>query len=322
MSRSKRIERDSTAFAPMKTGSLWTSENGRVRTGWLTAVSLLGFALTSVVLRRGLQTGFAVLFDSWNINSDNAWRAPAWAATLFRWQGALTDITISCALLFLCRWLRRLWRFSGQQPRPARGFLRAALTGFGAVLIIAALCLIPDSMRLDWPIAAPRLTSDFPVLCVVALVVTLAEEAFSKRVLYSGLRERRGRTVAAAAVCILFFLSNGGFAGSMVSGINVVLLGWACCLIYEHYGLWAVTGFRWGWSVANTFLLGFGGGRSSVYRLYGVSENLLTGGDAGPMYGVWTTMLLAGLIGWAMREPLRRAMRRLKRVHADRRKAQ
>jgi len=44
------------------------------------------------------------------------------------------------------------------------------------------------------------------------------------------------------------------------------------------------------------FLLGFGGGDTAIYRLYGVSEALLTGGDAGLMHGLWTTMALAGVV--------------------------
>ena len=56
-------------------------------------------------------------------------------------------------------------------------------------------------------------------------------------------------------------------------------------------------GFRWGWSFATVFLLGQGGGTHAVYRLLGVSEVLLTGGDAGFVYGLWLTLLLAAWIG-------------------------
>ena len=74
--------------------------------------------------------------------------------------------------------------------------------------------------------------------------------------------------------------------------MNALLLGIAGCLLYARHGLWTSVGFRWGWGFATAFLLGFGGGDGAVYRLYGVSEALLTGGDAGPMHGLWVTLLL------------------------------
>ena len=86
----------------------------------------------------------------------------------------------------------------------------------------------------------------------------------------------------------------------MISALNVLLMGWLCCLLYERRGLWSAVFFRWAWSTVNVFVLGFGGQSASVYRLYGVSEVLMTGGDAGPAYGLWTTLLLTGVIVWSM----------------------
>ena len=42
--------------------------------------------------------------------------------------------------------------------------------------------------------------------------------------------------------------------------------------------------------------MGQGGGDHAVWRLYGVSETLLTGGDAGFAYGLTWTLVLAAMI--------------------------
>ena len=113
-------------------------------------------------------------------------------------------------------------------------------------------------------------------------------------------RVRVPRTVslhqsASAAYAAVSWL-NGGFAGSAVGILNGLLLGWVGCAIYSLDGLWTSVGFTWGWRFAMTCILGFGGGEAAVYRFFGVSEALLTGGDAGLMHGLWTTLLLAGMI--------------------------
>ena len=79
---------------------------------------------------------------------------------------------------------------------------------------------------------------------------------------------------------------NGGCSGSWISGVNVALMGLLCAVIYPRFGLWATVALRWGWGFATVFLWG------RVYRLYGVSETLLTGGDAGLVYGLWLTAAL------------------------------
>jgi len=161
-------------------------------------------------------------------------------------------------------------------------------------LLVAALCLLPDSVRPDWPLTAPRFTSALPALCLVSLASAVAEEAFTKRVLFDGVRSRWGFGWATAIACAAFLLSNGGAFADPVGALNVALLGLVGCLVHARWGWGAAIGLRWGWSAVNMFLLGFGSGGASLYRLYGVSEVLLTGGDAGPVYGLWTTLLLGG----------------------------
>ena len=127
----------------------------------------------------------------------------------------------------------------------------------------------------------------------MALISTYAEELFTKRVLLDGIDGRWGRAWANVISTAAFFLIAGGYAGNAMSAVNVALLGWLCCGLYRRKGLWASVGLRFGWTLATVLLMGFGGGEASVWRFYGVSENLFTGGDAGFVYGLYMTFALA-----------------------------
>ena len=311
MSRSKRA-----AQTPPDTkteGGLFTDGLGRWRTGWLLAVSLLAWLAASLLVRGGLSALFAALFRAWGIDETTAARAPGWARLLYAWHGSLITALFAAATLALSRLLRRLWKLPVGAPRVRVSATRYWLLGTGMAALIAALCLLPDSLRPEWPLSAPRLSGALPALWVLNLLSVFAEEAFVRRVVFDGLRDRWGGGWAAVCACALFFAMNGGWAGNLWCALNVALLAAACCLLYIQKGLWSVTMLRWGWSFANVFLLGFGGGDSAVYRLYSVSEGWLTGGDAGFICGAWATLLLAALAAWLAREAMAALPRRLRR---------
>ena len=297
MSRSKREAQVQTDSAPRKGVRLWSTGHGSIRTGWLLAASLFSYALVALATRYGLIRAFAALFDVWRIDPSNVHRAPAWARAVYVWHGSLATLACAALTLLLAGRLRKLWGLEGALTgAPSAGLWRGSSTGVLAAIVVVVLCLLPDSLRPEWPLTAPRLGWTLPVMAVISLFSTLAEEAFTKRVLFDGLRRRWDRLWAAALVSTVFWLTGGGPAAGVVGSVNALLLGWVVCALYAGYGLWTAVGFRWGWSVATVFLLGFGGGEASVYRFYGVSEALLTGGDAGIMHGLWTTLLLAGMI--------------------------
>ena len=197
-------------------------------------------------------------------------------------------------MALLVKWLRGLWRLEGpliQTPGRSCGARRCRASCMVWSSRRCACCR--TAVRLEWPLTAPAVRG---LACVVACQPAfrdMGEAAFLKRVLFDGLRDQWNGIWAAAVVCGVFWLTGGGLAGGVVAGVNVLLLGLACCLLYARYGFWTSVGFRWGWGLANVFLLGFGGGDAAIYRLYGVSEGLLTGGDAGPMHGLWATALLS-----------------------------
>lgn len=297
MSKSRRGAQGQTSPAPVEDKSIWTADKGGIRTGWLLAVSLFGYAVIALGTRFGLMRLFAALFEAWGIDQTSVPRAPVWAQALYRWHGSFATLAFAALALALAKRVRRLWRLDGPLvPAPSAGLWRASVAGILMAVAIAMLCLLPDSMRLEWPLNAPRFTGALPVLAAVNLFSALGEEAFLKRVLFDGLRARWNGLWAVAAVCSVFWLTGGGLGAGIIAAVNVLLLGLDCCLLYERYSFWTSVGFRWGWSVANAFVLGFGGGDAAIYRLYGVSESLLTGGDAGPMHGLWTTMALVGMI--------------------------
>ena len=261
------------------------------------AASLFLYALAAAATRYGLVRAFGALFRIWGVDDGNIHLAPAWARVVYVWHGSLATLAFAALTLPLVRWLRRLWGLDGRFVEAPKGRLwRSTLMGAAAALVVAVLCLLPDSSRFLWPLGAPRLSWTLPVLAALSLATAFAEEAFTKRVLYDGLSGRWKGIWASVVVCAAFWLTNGGYAGGVAGALNVLLLGWMGCALYARFGLWASVGFRWGWSLVNVFLLGFGGGDTAVYRLYGVSEALLTGGDAGLMFGLWTSMMLAGLI--------------------------
>ena len=301
MSKSKRVavEEVEVSSGPQRMKRGFTDGSGGLRTGWLLAVSLLSYAIVALAARYGLVRAFAALFGAWGVNADNVLSAPGWARALYVWHGSVATLAFAALTLGLCGGLSRLWHLRIGR-RSGKNRLKSALEGAGAALIVAALCLLPDSSRLEWPLSAPRLTWSLPLLCGISLVAVWAEESFFRGLLLEGLLQRWGRPWAWVASSAAFLLFGGGIGGTVISAVNVLLLGWLCCLLYERRGLWAAVLFRWAWSAINVFALGFGGAGASVYRLYGVSEILMTGGDGGPSYGLWTTLLFAGGIAMAV----------------------
>ena len=301
MSRSRRTARAEQAPAPRGVKALFFREAGGLRTPWLLLVSLAALALATTALQTGLNAIFDALFRAWNLRADNVMYAPGWARALYAWRGSLIALLSGAALIALCPPLRRLWGARDVWKDAGSRWYLLALTGFAAALLVALLSLIPDSSRLEWPLSAPRFTAALPLLGAFGLVGVLAEERFVRGVLLDGLAPRWGRAPAIAIACAVFFVLRSGWSGGPVYALNALLLGLCGCLLYERAGLWASALFRWCLEACCAFLLGFGGGDAAVYRLYGVSETLLTGGDRGPLYGLWLSLMLAALALWTAR---------------------
>ena len=275
MSRSKRLSAPITEAAPARTAPPWLRP----------LLAMLVYALATVAVRLGLGAGLRALLSAWNVNAETVSRAPGWARALYVWQGSLVTLAVCTVSVALA-----LFAFRAQLPVPKlRPTAVGWLVGTGAALGSAALFLLTDSLRSEWVL--PRLSPGLALLWLLSLLTALSEELFTKGVLLESVKRSWGTALAALA----FFLTHGGTSGTVISGVNVALMGLAFALIYLRFGLWADVALRWGWSFATVFLLGQGGGSWSVWRLYGVSETLLTGGDAGFVYGLWLTLLLVAV---------------------------
>lgn len=307
MSRKRGAARGPENPAP-RVKSLFRSPTGGLRGGWLLAVSLLCCALVAVGLRRALLALFAALFRAWGVNADTAHLAPTWARLLFRWHGGIASALVASGLIALSAGLRKLWAVDQDtkkafltkegKDKKAGTFARFALLGLSLPVVATLPALLFDSVRPQWPLTAPRFTLALIPLLAVNLLSALAAEMFVWRVLYDGLKPRWGAKWAAAIAVAAYFVMASGWAGNAVGAVNVALMGLMGCAVYARRGLWASVGLRFGWSAAATLLLGFGGGEAAVYRFYGVSEALLTGGDAGPACGLTATLLLVAALAW------------------------
>lgn len=279
---------------------LW-NRAGCVRTGWLLILAIGCHLLTNLVLRAGLTAGFATLFRTWGIDAANAHRAPAWARILYTWHGSAVTAVTALALIVLALLLRRRFPLAEKANPAVRSGLFPAVVGILAAVLSGALFLLTDSFRLDWPLAEPRITAGLPALLMIHLLSILAAELLGRGVIYALFRQRWGTRWATLASSLLFTLATGLGSGP-IGMLNAMLLGALCCRLFDRRGLWAGVGLRLGWSAANLFLLGFGGGESAVYRLYAVSEIPLTGGDAGLSCGLWVTCLLCLALAWHFRD--------------------
>ena len=315
MSRSRRDRApDAVKKRPSDLRGLLRDASGRLRTGIRLAVALVLELLTSLLLRTGLNRLFAALFRAWNVRAGNVALAPRWARIVYAWHGSMISLLVSAALLALAVALRRWWMGGREAAKPSgaparRRALAGWMVGTLAALVSAAVFLCSDSLRMEADPGIPERLPGLALLWGLSLCTVLSEEMFTRRVLYDGLREGCGVVPATAVSVAVFFFWNGGYAGNAVSAINVALLGVVCVLVYEKYGLWASTSLRWGWSFATVFLLGQGGGPHAAVRLYAVSESLLTGGDAGFVYGLWMTLLLLVALAWLLRRHLRKGFR-------------
>ena len=276
----------------------------RLRRGLLRmALSIAAWLLIGIVLKWLLTLAFTALFKGWGVNTTTVSRAPVWAQFLYRWHGSLITVIVSMSMIFAAKALRRHWIGIDNPSKTNRSlFAAACAAGLGAALFIAALGLCFDSLRLQWPLTQPHLRLSTLALVGVNLLSILAEETLGKRVFFDGIKRDCG-LILAVAVASMFHIASGGIAlKSVVCTINVLLMALLGCALYEKRGLAASVGFRWGWSAANLFLLGFGGGEHAVYRIYGVSEYNVFGGDSGLIYGLASTLAFLMAFAWLYRE--------------------
>ena len=312
--KTPRVEKTKISLT-QKIKNAFIRPQGGLRTGWLLLCALILCRGVSYGLRIGLNAAFARLFSAWRVNASNIHLAPRWAQTVYSWHASAITVAVCLATAAMSLLLRRWWLGRRKIEAGIGPGLAAAAVGAGVAVVSAILFVIMDSVRPEWSLTAPVFSASVLVMLPVTLITAFSEELFTKCVVFDGIAGRWGRAWACAVSTILFFLFNGGYVGTVISAVNVLLMGVVCCLLYGRYGLWAASLFRGAWSYVSVFVAGFDatGAVRSVYALYGVSETWLTGGDGGLIYGLWMTFILAGMAAWMAREKLSAAGRIVKK---------
>ena len=285
----------------MKTGGAKapSTEPRRENGGTVRALCRLGlavvmYALLAVAVPLALWAAFQALFGAWNLSAETVSRAPGWARLIYRWHGGLITLLSDLLIIALCRRMNPVRPEKPDGGKIARGWL----AGAGMALLPAAVFLASDSLRLSWPLSRPHVTVALAAMWLLNGLGAAAEAFFLLHVLYDAIRERWGHAAALAGAALAGFAFIGGLGGGAIAAVNVLLMYAVYGLMYRSGGLWLPLSFRWGWGFASAFLLGQGGGEGSVYRLYGVSEGLLTGGDAGFVNGLCLTAILVGWLAF------------------------
>ena len=283
-------------------GKVFMRPNGSLRPGWFVIGALIIVRILGLGVRLGLNSGFYALFSAWRVNASNIHLAPRWAQLIYSWHGSFVTLAVCAVLTAVSLFMRR--RRLGSAAHLRTDFRNGLVPGIFSglfTLCSGAVFLIMDSMRPEWPITQPYFDLNLLFMLPVTVFTALSEELFTKGVVFDGVRQVWKRPAAIAATAAVFFVLNGGYAGSILCGINVLLMGIVCCMLYERRGLWAAVLFRGIWSYCSVFVAGFGQKSMSVYSLYSVSEAWLTGGDSGMICGLWMTFWLASIAVWMER---------------------
>lgn len=280
--------------------ALWLRPGGGLRLYvWLIGAIII-YRGVGYGLRLGLNRAFGTLFAAWQVDGESILKAPVWARWIYSFHGILITVVACAGMAAAAMLLRKKWLGKAtSDPGALRRGIVPGLWGAALALGSATLFVAMDSMRLEWPLSAPKFSIGLLVMLPVTILTAWAEEWFTKGLVFDGVHRQMGKGWACGLSTVVFFLFNGGLEGNGNSGLNVLIMGLVTCAWYDRRGLWAAVLFRGLWSYCALFIAGFGAtsAAQSVYSLYRVSEVAFTGGDGGMIYGWWmTAAMVVGLI--------------------------
>lgn len=280
--------------------AVFVDAEGCLRASWKLMLGIAVYLAAFYGVLYGLAACFGKLFNALGLTNDNLFRAPLWAQRMVAWH---TDFSYAMAYgasaaagLLMTR--RR------RNSEAVKGALWQGLAlgaGLAAMITIAALAC--DSMRMEWPLDEPLLRVSQLTAAMVLILGKLSAEVLTKRLLFDRVRRRAPAYAAVCVVTLLLMRAWTDLAGATVA----VLLGIVGCALYERGGILASVSFQIGLSLWFGLIFGWPGmtlTAEPVYALYSVSDDWLTGGNAGVLHGWGIAVLLAVIAAAQLRGEL------------------
>ena len=242
---------------------------------WRIPSGICAYWLAFYVVLSGSAALFGALFDAWGLTTDNLTYAPVWARRIVQIHADLCyafayAATVIVGLLFAVR-RRRSGKASGS-------LVNGVVVGAVIPLILTIIALLLDSVRLEWPLAQPRVTLSLSTAAITLILGKLSAEILTKRLLFDAF-DKRWLAYAVSCAAGLLLTAVWRSPAGIVSALMTSLIA---CRLYERGGLGASVGFQ--------TMLGFVSGvifawppqaGASAYALYHVSDAWFTGGNAG-----------------------------------------
>lgn len=285
------------------------ASDGELRAVWRLAVTMLAWYALYALSAVGVSRLLFSLFESWGVTSANLSLTPAWVQYLVSYQAQLFHMTAALPAALAGGLLARHMRRKKTGSSSGHNAAAAALGFFGSIaaaMLLSMLFHMTDSLR---PASAQAVFSvDILLMLAVYLIAALAECLLALGYIRKMVLERGGRALSYATATAMF-CAMSGFATGTLGVINTLLLALTLCRIAEKAGVLAAVGVRAGWLWATNSLAGFPGSGVSLQTLYPVSENLLTGGEAGPMSGLAVTLICCAILWFSICRPALRAFK-------------
>ena len=278
----------------MNAGGILRNKEGRLHLAWLW---LFGFAVYAAWVWGTDVVFLHTLGRVQDLAHEGILQTPLWETFVTHGWAPLASIVESVGLIFIFMWLdRRLRLHDHHEKFNHRVCTRWMLVGIFSALAGVALCLIFDSLRLEYPLSMPRFTLSTFIAIPEIFLATRAGELFMMDYLYDGARLHIPRPAALILLIVVEFVADAGWRLSWIGMINLILQVTVVTELHERYGLCAAAGLWFGWDYVLSALVVIEG--EGVWSLYRVSDPWLTGGHHGLFEGAWMTVVILGIMGY------------------------
>ena len=227
------------------------------------------------------------LLNAWGVTYANLPQCPIWIQYLVTYQTGIYSAAAAVITIAVSAFLLRNAKAKPDLIRTAAAFG----AGIAAPALFAALFLLTDSMR-PYTFSAGLSAHTFISLALLALT-SLAEAALALGYVRGSAEKRCGRIAGYICAVIMFCIMNIFSTTGIISLVNLILMAPILCFIAEKFGVLPAAALRTGFQWCSTAVIGFTASETAVFRLYPVSETILTGGQHGIMHGIAFTIICA-----------------------------